>query len=205
MPNSFRFLALTVGILLISSMPFAVPYLGEVNHDVKRDRIIAIAEDYASLYWYCGPENIDYSGYWGATSPDPTVGWKTGSKYCWGGEDTTAQYFEKIANGWGAGNRWCNGSSSYDTFCAGDDCSGMASNAWTSPRRYTASFDQISDDIAWEDLRMGDATNNAGSHIRLFDYFTDDTHTAMLYESTSGGGTIWAMVHRSLARESGYQ
>ena len=110
--NHFRLAALSAGLLLIAAIAFAAPYLGAVNHDVKRDRIIAIAEDYTSLYWYCAPENIDYSAYSGAMCPDPTVGWKTGMKYCWGGEDTTAQYLEKIAAGWGAGNRWTWGGSS---------------------------------------------------------------------------------------------
>ncbi len=202
------FLALYIPIYIIIVFPAAAsdpPYDGRVTHDVKRDRIMAISEDYATLYYYCGPENIDYSGYWGATCPDPTVGWKTGSKYCWGGEDTTKQYLTRMDDGDGAGNKWCSGSSSYDQFCAGADCSGMASNCWTSPRRYTASFHQISDNILWENLRMGDATNKAGSHIRIFDYYVSAIGTIMFYESTSGGGTLWKAVHRSLSRDTNYQ
>ncbi len=204
--NYFRLGTLSAGVLLIAAIAFAEPYLGAVNHDVKRDRIIAIAEDYTSLYWYCGPENIDYSGYWGATCPDPTVGWKTGAKYCWGGEDTTAQYLEKIAAGWGAGNRWTWSGSSFDQFCAGDDCSGMASNCWTSPRRYTWNISDIRVNILWENLRMGDATNKSGSHIRVFDYYVSNSGQLMFYESTAGGYLqLWKAVHRALARDDTYQ
>jgi len=179
-------------------------YDGYVAHNVTRDRIIAIAEDYATLYYYVGPANIDYSSYTGATCPDPTVGWKTAMKYCWGGEDTTKQYLLRMTQGDGAGNKDTSGSSSYDQYCAGADCSGFASNAWTSPRRATSSFPGISDDIDWEDLRQGDALNNAGSHIRVFDYFISSVGTAMLYESTAGGGA-WRCLHRSLSRSDSYQ
>ena len=177
-------------------------YDGEVSRDVKRDRIMAIAEDYFTLYYYIGSDNIDDWNCPGSTCPDPTIGWITGMKYCWGGEDTTKQYLLRLTEGDVAGNKDTSGGSSYDSCSAGADCSGFVSNAWTSPRRATASFHLISDNIDWDDLRMGDALNNAGSHIRLFDYFTDDTHTAMIYEST---GYQWRMQHRSLARNDDYQ
>jgi len=181
------------------------PYDGQVSHDIKRDRIIAISEDYSSLYYYVGPENIDYSGYSGATCPDPTTGWKTGAKYCWGGEDTTAIYLLRLTEGDGAGNRNTGSSSSFDSYCTGVDCSGMASVCWTSPRRATSGFPGISDDILWENLRMGDCTNLAGSHIRVFDRYAGDAGTIVFYESTSGGGRLWKCVHRSLSRDNSYQ
>ena len=65
--------------------------------DITRDRIIAIAEDYATLYFYMDTDNL--SGCSGSTCPDATVGWKTGQKYCWGGEDTTAQYLIRLPEG----------------------------------------------------------------------------------------------------------
>lgn len=190
----------TVGVQAVN-----YPYDGSVSHNVKRDRILAISEDYASLSYYCNSSNIDYSSYTGATCPDPTIGWKTGMKYCWGGEDTTAQYLLKMTQGDGAGNKNTSSSSSYDSYCAGADCSGFASNAWTSPRHSTASFHNISTNIGWEDLRAGDALNNAGSHIRIFDYYISNVGTSMLYESTSGGGILWKNVQRSLSRDNNYQ
>ena len=194
-------------VLFSSVCAYATNYAydGAVSHDVKRDRIIAIGEDHATLYYYVGSANIDYSGYWGALCPDATVGWKTGMKYCWGGEDTTQQYLTRMGEDDGAGNKDCSGGSSYDQFCAGADCSGFVSNAWTCGRYSTASFHNVSDNIQWEQLRQGDALNNAGSHIRLFDYFLSTVGTAMLYESTSGGGTLWKNVHRSLSRDNNYQ
>ncbi len=198
-------LAAAVTLSASSAMAVNYPYDGYFAHDVKRDRIIAISEDYATLYYYVGPANIDYSSYTGATCPDPTVGWKTGMKYCWGGEDTPAQYLLRMTQGDGAGNRNTGSSSSYDRYCGGADCSGMASNCWTSSRVSTSGFPSISDDIAWEQLRMGDCTNRAGSHIRVFDYFVSNLNTIMFYESTSGGGALWKAVHRSLARDFNYQ
>ena len=92
------------------------PYDGEVYRDVKRDRIIAISEDYATLYYYMNEQNIDYSSYWGAICPNPTTGWKTGMKYCWGGEDSTKEFLLRMQEGDGAGNMDTCGGSSYDTF-----------------------------------------------------------------------------------------
>jgi len=191
---------------LLAPIPAAdfYPYDGQLTHDVKRDRIMAIAEDFNTLYYYVNANNADASDCTGSTCPDPVVGWKTGMKYCWGGENSTKQYLLRLSEGDVAGNKNTSGSSSYDTCSAGADCSGFVSNAWTSPRRATSGFPGISDDIDWDDLRMGDALNNAGSHIRLYDYFTNNTHTAMLYESTSGSGLIWAMTHRSLSRDDNY-
>ncbi|MBN1902459.1 fibronectin type III domain-containing protein, partial [Candidatus Sumerlaeota bacterium] len=191
--------------IAFTSLGVTYPYDGQVNRDVRRDRIIAICEDYASLFYYVGSQNIDYSSYWGATCPDPTIGWKTGMKYCWGGEDTTRIYLARLGENDGAGNMYTSSGSSFDQFCTGTDCSGMASVAWTSPRYSTSGFPNISDDIAWEDLRMGDATNKASSHIRIFDYFVGDINTIMFYENTSGGGLLWKDVHRSLARDLTYQ
>jgi hypothetical protein len=200
-----RAAVMATALFMLGAMPAAAaPYPGQVNADVKRDRILAISQDYTSLYWYCGPENIDYSGYTGATCPDPTVGWKTGMKYCWGGRDSTAQYLSRIAAGAGAGNKWTSSGTTYDTYCAGADCSGMASNCWTSARYTTSGFPSISNDILWENLRAGDCTNLAGSHIRIFDYYVSAIGTLMFYESTSGSGLLWKAVHRSLARDTNY-
>jgi len=190
-------------ISIFSVVATNYPYDGNVAHDVKRDRIIAIAEDYNTIYYYCGPANL--TPHTGVTYFDTTVGWRTGMEYCWGGEDSTKEYLTRMTEGDGAGNINTGGSSSYDTYAAGSDCSGFVSNAWTSPRYATAGFPSISDDIDWDDLRMGDATNSPANHIRLFDYFTTNTHTAMLYENTAGGGSIWQMTHRSLARDDDYQ
>jgi hypothetical protein len=201
--NNPYFILITILFLTLPSLLMAVqyPYNGSVIHKVKRDRIMAIAEDYATLYYYVGPDNI--TGCSGSTCPDSVIGWKTGVKYCWGGQDTTKIYLIRLTEGDVAGNKWCSSpaGTSEDTCSAGVDCSGFVSNAWTSPRESTSYFYVISDNILWEQLRMGDAMNNAGSHIRLFDYFISEVGTTIQYESC---GTFWKCVHRSLARDDNY-
>mgnify|MGYP006278224277 CR=1 FL=1 len=200
-------LTIIITIIITSGIVFAANYTydGRVEKDVKRDRIIAIGEDYKTLRYHVKSQNVDYTGYTGATCPDTTLGWREGMVYCWGGEDTTKQFLTRIHEDLdGAGNKWCStpAGTTYDTYCAGTDCSGFVSNAWTSPRYYTSSWHNISDQLGdWAYLRMGDALNKAGSHIRLFDYFTDDTGTAIIYESTGFG---WQMQHRSLPRDNDY-
>jgi hypothetical protein len=200
--HSLSFLIFICLITLISINTNAdyFSYNGSLSRNIKRDRIIAISEDFATLYYYMAEENT-IPTCTGATPPDTVTGWKTGMKYCWGGETTTRQFLEGIELGLLAGNR-NTGASSYGKCSVGADCSGFVSNAWTSPRRATSGFPAISDDISWEQLRIGDALNNAGSHIRLFDYYLTDVGTAMLYEATGSG---WSMRHRSLARSSSYQ
>ncbi len=191
-------------VALGAAPAFAADYFsydGRVLYDVKRDRIMAIAEDFFSLSYYMALENTIPSCT-GTTCPDPEVGWKTGTKYCWGGENTTKQYLEGLALNLAAGNRNTGSSSGFGECAVGNDCSGFVSTAWTSPRYATSGFSNISTQLTdWNYLRMGDALNNSGSHIRLFDYFTDEANTAMLYEST---GTGWRMQHRSLARNDDY-
>jgi hypothetical protein len=179
-------------------------YDGRVLFDVKRDRIMAIAEDYATLRYYMSSANATAQCP-GVSLFDTTPGWKTGTKYCWGGETTTKQFRSGLAVPLSAGNINTGGTSSYGQCAVGEDCSGFVSNAWTSARYATSSFSTVANNIAWENLRMGDAMNDAGSHIRLFDYYLSNVGTAMLYESTSGSGLYWKNIHRSLARDNGYQ
>ena len=177
-------------------------YDGQVDHDVKRDRIIAIAEDYATLHYYVAKKNIDASNCPNSICPDPVAGWKTGIVYCWGGDNTTSQFLYRLKEEDAVyGNKKTWSPTSYDSCSAGVDCSGFVSNTWTSPRMDTNEFWDISDSIDYEDLRMGDAINKNG-HIRLFDYYVSNLETIMIYESTSGGGTLWKCVHRSLSRSS---
>lgn len=199
--NFMLFIFFSVSILLNAQDYY--PYDGQVNYDVKRDRIIAISADYATLNYYCGPDNV-IPQCTGVTVPDTVVGWKTGTKYCWGGENTTKQYLQGLAVPLSAGNKDTSSSSSYGKCAVGADCSGMASNAWTSPRRSTSTFPGISVNILWENLRMGDCTNYPASHIRIFDYYVSNSGQLMFYESTAGTGQ-WRALHRPLPRDNNYQ
>jgi hypothetical protein len=206
--NSYKgtIACLTILSLLFTTGGYAdyFTYDGRLSVDVHRDRIMAIAEDHAFLEYYAGPDNV-VAQCAGTTVFDTEPGWKVGCKYVWGGENTTAQYLEGIALGLSAGNRnTSSDSTAYGACAVGTDCSGFVSVCWTSGRYATSTFHNVSNVIPWDNLRMGDALNIAGSHIRLFDYFTDDTHTSMLYESTSGGGLYWKTIHRTLSRDNNY-
>lgn len=202
-------IVLVIVMLFPAQLSFAVnyPYDGNMSSNVRRDRIIAIAEDYATLSYYVGPDNIKDStvpgGCAGSTCPDKVLGWKTGMKYCWGGEDTTKQYLLRLTEGDVAGNKWCSSpdGTSYDACSAGADCSGYVSNAWTSGRYATSGFTSIANYIIWDNLRMGDAILIPG-HIRLFDCYISGINTMMVYESTASGGS-WRVIHRSLSRSAG--
>ena len=211
MKKNVMLFALCILFILVfpASQLFAVkyPYDGKVSSNVRRDRIIAIAEDYLTLYYYVGADNIKDSsvpeGCAGSTCPDKKLGWKNGMKYCWGGADTTRQYLLRLTEGDVAGNKWCSSpaGTSYDSCSAGTDCSGYVSNTWTSGRYATSNFMNVANYIEWDNLRMGDAILIPG-HIRLFDCYISGIDTMMVYESTSSGGT-WRVIHRSLSRSAG--
>ncbi len=204
--KSLRINIILTMILLFGFNIFSADYYtydGRVLFNVKRDRIIAIAEDYASLSYNASSDNVT-AQCTGVTVFDTTPGAKIGTKYCWGGETSTKQYLAGLLIPLTIGNRNTSSSSSYGQCAVGEDCSGFVSNAWTSSRQSTSGFPNISDDITYEQLRMGDALNYASSHIRLFDYYISNVGTCMLYESTSGSGILWKNVHRSLARDNNY-
>lgn len=165
--------ALAIGPLVTAQ---SIPY------PMMRDHILEIAHDHYVLEWYCSADNL-YAPQGGARCDYTVVGWKSGMAYKWGGYDTVPTFLADIADGDGAGDV---DSSATVSWTCGDDCSGYVSRCWKSGRYATASFPNISEEIAWEALRPGDALNRPSSHIRLFDEFVGGTGQVLVYETTTG-------------------
>ena len=68
------------------------------------------------------------------------------------------------------------------------DCSGYVSMCWSTGFSWsTRTFSKVTRRIGVADLRPGDAMLKKGYHIRLFEGWTDETHTAYVaYEAGSG-------------------
>ncbi|MBN1476953.1 hypothetical protein JXA47_09380 [Candidatus Sumerlaeota bacterium] len=180
-----------LAITLLAGGVLADPY------PTDRDRIISEADTFHSLEWYCSSSNIYVAGspgYENAECDYSTPGWYTNMPYKWGGYDTVDGFLDDMALGRGAGDIDTSGTNSN---CSGVDCSGYVSRTWESGRYSTATFANASFPIDWEDLRMGDALNRAGSHIRLFIRW-EDASTLWVYEATAGAGHPWRVVKRTL-------
>lgn len=84
------------------------------------------------------------------------------------------------------------------------DCSGFVSMVWqlSKPGPDTASLPGYSYEIDWDDLQPGDALLNAGTHVRLFEKWTDSTRTAYWYYEMGNEYSHWnhdfAPVQRSV-------
>ncbi len=158
--------------------------LGADPYPTDRDRIISEADTFYNIDWYCSADNIyvsGSSGYENSRCEYTTPGWYINMPYKWGGYDTVDGFLSDMAIGRGAGDTDSSGTNSS---CSGVDCSGFVSRTWESGRFATASFYKASFGIDQEDLRMGDAVNRAGSHIRLFVRWEDSTHI-WIYEATT--------------------
>jgi Putative Ig domain len=154
-------------------------------YPTDRDRILSEADTFYNLEWYCSANNIYVAGspgYVDSRCEYTVPGSYTNMAYKWGGYDTVDGFLSDMAIGRGAGDT---DSSGVNSNCSGVDCSGYVSRLWECGRFATASFYRASFDIDQEDLRMGDAVNKAGSHIRLFVRWEDSTHI-WVYESTTG-------------------
>jgi hypothetical protein len=163
-------------LVLLAPLAAAQPF------PTDRDRILSEADTYYNCDWYCSSANI-YPRSTGLRCDYTTPGWQHGVAYEWGGYSTLDQFLDGIAAGLGAGN--VNSSEGDHSSCVGVDCSGYVSRLWECGRYATASFANASDPILQRQLRMGDATNYAGHHIRLFVRWEDATHI-WVYESTTG-------------------
>lgn len=86
------------------------------------------------------------------------------------------------------------------------DCSGYVSMAWGLRRSYTTSdIHLVSHQITWDDLKPGDALNDAGSHVALFVKWADAARTKMIVVEQEGGiGTNQDTWTRSTAAQQGY-
>lgn len=170
---------------------------------IARDQILEIAHLYWDIRWYCTPENAYGTSITNARCPyDTSSGWKEALPYCWGGDDEIYEFLEKMTRGLGAGDRDTSSSSPYYSGLVGSvDCSGYASQCFRSGRYTTSSFHNVTTVVGWDNLAPGDATNKAGSHIRLCEKYPTETGLIQVYESTGSG---WQVRRRLLSRDNEY-
>lgn len=193
--------AVTLTVLLSTSvLAGTYPY---TKQPISRDIILEVCHLYYDAHWRCDADNAYGTSITNAECPyGTTSGWKSTLPYCWGGDDEIYQYFEKMTAGVGAGDRNTSSSAPYSSGLVGSvDCSGFASQCFRSGRYSTSTFYNVTTDVGWSNLAPGDATNNAGSHIRMCELYPTDTGQILVYEST---GTGWCMQHRLLAYDNNY-
>ncbi len=158
---------------------------------INRAGALEIADEYVTHVWTATAANI------GTTSIVTTPEWiKVGQNqrvpYKWGGWNTVAEFDAGVAAGKLAGDR--NTSAGVDwSGCVGADCSGFVCVCWETTSRYTtSSFHQVTTELAsFNDLLPADATNNAGSHIRLVVEWTAQGKLVQI-EETASGNPGWA-------------
>jgi hypothetical protein len=149
---------------------------------MTRDQILEIANEGYRLHWYCSASSI-YTGVTNAKCPYSTPGWQDGISYKWGGYDTRDSFWQAVVvnGGWaGDTNSAATVSGTY-----GDDCSGYLSRTWRSGRYSTSNLSSVSTQGTYALIAPGDAMNDAGSHVRLFEKYTG-TNLIQLFECTTG-------------------
>jgi hypothetical protein len=153
---------------------------------IHRSDVLETADAYVQHIWTATSANI------GSTSIVTTPTWiRIGQNqkipYQWGGVSTIANFDAGIAAGKLAGDM--NTSAGVDLNAAvGADCSGFVCVCWHTDTRYTTrSFENDNPILnSFNDLLPADATNNAGSHIRLVVEWTDDGKLIQIEETGSG-------------------
>lgn len=152
---------------------------------VSRTQTLITADEYVQHIWTATAANI------GTTSTVTTPEWiKVGQNqkvpYKWGGWNTVAEFDVGIAAGKLAGDR--NTSVVDYGNSVGADCSGFACVCWETSSRYTTrTFNQVTTELgSFNDLLPADATNNAGSHIRMVVEWTDQGKLVQVEETGSG-------------------
>ncbi len=152
---------------------------------VTRSEALAIGNEYVTHTWTATAANI------GTTSTITTpqwvvVGQNTRIPYKWGGWSTVAQFDAGIADGLYAGD--VNTSSVDWGHSVGADCSGFVSVCWKASHKYgTSTISGCSSQLSsYNDLLPADATNKAGSHIRMVVEWTNDGRLVQIEETASG-------------------
>jgi len=160
------------------------PSLAKTSGSVTRSQALSIGDEYVTHIWTATASNI------GTTSTVTTPSWIVVGQnqrvpYKWGGYNTIATFDDGIAAGQLAGD--INTSVVDYGNSVGSDCSGFVSRCWTSGRYTTSSFYQVSSQLSsYNDLLPADATNKAGSHIRMVVEWTNDGKLVQIEETASG-------------------
>ena len=152
-----------------------------------RSAILERANAYLNVNWTMRPENFSRPGVEDRCAKTEGKFWQRPRRfntdaigktfgpmpYHWGGGDTPESFRTKVAAGSLAGSVCTCREPAFNqcvvSFAAGVDCSGFVSRTWGIPKRGTTGLGQVAqpvNDIT--KLRLGDALNKAGSHVRLF-------------------------------------
>lgn len=148
---------------------------------ITRAQIMANAVSYhTSFTWTCTSANLAYLANWTKPHYVTNAGTYQMMPYCWGGFNSISEFTTGLANGGRVGN--INTVVVSNTF--GLDCSGYVSRCWNTSQKYgTWTISSVSYSINLSDIKQGDALNNPGSHIMLFDSY-DSSGDFILYECT---------------------
>jgi len=175
---------------------FFVLAIGQSSAQITREKIVAHAEEYVGVQWYCSPANINHPEYlqYGNQPCDFSVGWYTGEAYSYGGNDDVPTFLARIARGDGAGSHLSHYNAAGGTpwWATGIDCSAFVSRCWEIARQSTRTLPNYSTEIARSELLAGDILNIPANHVRLFDRRASDGRP-IVYEAS---GSATRCVHR---------
>jgi hypothetical protein len=165
--------------------------------DALRERMLAVARDYASFEWQGSARNVlhgpDADGV-AVDTPDVSFdpkGWKPdavnhGMPYAWGGFTSIDEFRAGLSAGQPAGQVPTTERAQASAAALGLDCSGFIARCWQLPvkqstRSLGALCYPLPDAAA---LQPGDILDCFDSHVVLFEGWTDDTHAKMkVYEA----------------------
>lgn len=168
---------------------------------ITRTEILAIAGAYAGHPWKATEANVFHGTDPAGTHVDtPDRAWwgrggwyadgrmNAGVPYCWGGDNTLAEFDAGVTAGRPAGyhfkgiNRKKDGDPPGSGLPVGVDCSGFVSRCWRlKERKSTYDMTDVSHPLAsFDDLQPGDAVNKPHDHIILFIRWLDREHERML-------------------------
>ena len=171
---------------------------------ITSQEVLQIAEAYARYEWRATVTNVfhgvDTSG---VRVDTPDVKWwgrggwysdgrvNVGVAYCWGGDNTLAEFDQGVLAGRPAGNKF----KVYDpkrrslVTAVGVDCSSFVSRCWRlKVRRTTRNLIEDCRQLpSFDDLRPGDAINRWNVHVILFKEWLDKKHDEMrVFEAGDG-------------------
>ncbi|SDX77134.1 hypothetical protein SAMN05660923_02903 [Tepidimicrobium xylanilyticum] len=151
---------------------------------ISRSTIMSNAKSFHSSFrWSCQSKNLEPLTNWTKPRYVGSAGTYQYMPYCWGGFSSIDQYNSGMSGTGRVGN--INTSTSgHVSNTYGLDCSGYVSRCWGTSTKYgTSTIMNIAKKINASDLLEGDALNNSGSHIVLFEKY-DGAGNYVLYEST---------------------
>ena len=167
---------------------------------VTRSEVMQMAQAYATHQWRASETNVFHGTDSNGVRVDtPDFAWcgrggwyadgrvNTGLPYCWGGDNTLAEFDAGILASRPAGyhfrtiDRTHHKDPSDSVLPVGVDCSGFVSRCWRlKVRRSTYDMIDVADELpGFDDLRPGDAVNKPYDHIILFIGWADRKHTKM--------------------------